>query len=304
MNLFKTLSGLGHKERIKVATDDLFTRAQAVSPATAGGFTVPTTIGPLQAALFPFSAVLRAGAQVVNLKTFQTLPQVESSIGASWVSETEEVQASSITFGQLAFAPHRLAAVAECSKRLLVQAPELAEPVIERNVRQAFGYAIDVGALSGLGAGGEPLGVLNDPTISEPVTFSGPAALLDMCAFEKGIGDNFGEQGPLTFIGSVAAREKLRQIQKWTGSSTGLWDDDEIIGKTAIATPAIANTDSRLILGCWSLYQLIFFGQVDITRDDLTRAKEGIVRFIFNFWADCGALQADAFARSTDSASQ
>ena len=254
--------------------------------------------------IIPVRRIDSSGCPGRSLKTNQTLPKSLHCAGAQWCSESQEVTASQLTLASLNETPRRLSALVEVSKQLLTQAPELAEPMIERNVRQAIGYAVDVGCLSGVG-GLEPIGLLNADGIAEPVTFGGAAALLDACAFEKEIGDNFAEQGPLSFIGSVATREKWRQIQKWSGSSTPLWDDDnEIIGHPAIATPAISNTDSRMVFGCFSLFQIVMFGEVDITRDNLTGAKQGIVKFIFHLFCDAVALQSEAFARSTDAANQ
>jgi HK97 family phage major capsid protein len=305
MNLLRTLAEVAAGEkRAKVSVNDFFYRAQAVSPATAGGFTVAPTVGPIVEALFPFSAVIRAGAQVLNLKgANRELPKVTASVGASWVAENETVTASSLSFAQLNESPRRLSALVEVSKRLLTQAPEFA-PMLERHVRAALGYAIDVGCLNGVG-GAEPIGLLQTEGLPEPVTFAGAAALSDLCTAEKTIGDNYAEQGPLTWITSVATRDKWRQVQKWTGSSTALWgDDNKVIGHDAIATPAISNTDSRMLFGAFQFLQIVFFGEIEITIDELTEAKQGMVNFVFNLFADAAPLHSEAFARSTDSAAQ
>jgi hypothetical protein len=311
LNLFRTLAemaeGRSHAQT-KISTDDLFRTPlwplQVGGEATSGGFTVPTDVGPVIPALFPFSAVIRAGAQVVTIKQNRSLPKVTASVTAAWVGEYGQEADPQLTLGEVNEQPRRICAVVEVSKKLLVQAPELAEPMINRNVREAIGYAIDQGSCNGIG-GIEPIGLLQADGVAEPVTFGGAAALLDFCAFEKTVGDQFGEQGPLTFIGSVAAREKLRQTQKWSGSSTALWsDDDKIIGHGAIATPAISNSDSRMLFGCFSLFQIVFFGETIITKDDLTGAKSGLTTFIFNLFCNAAPLNAEAFSRSTDSAAQ
>jgi HK97 family phage major capsid protein len=305
MNLLRTLAEVAAGEkRARISVNDFFYRAQAISPATAGGFTVVPTTGPIVSALFPTSSVIRAGAQVLNLKgANRELPKVTASVGASWLAESETVTASSLSLAQLNETPRRLSALVEVSKKLLTQAPEFA-PMLERQVRAAIGYAVDVGCLNGVG-GAEPIGLLQTAGLPEPVTFGGAAALSDLCTAEKTIGDNFGEQGPLTWITSVATRNKWRQIQKWAGSSTALWgDDDKVIGHDAIATPAISNTDSRILFGAFQFLQIIFFGEIEITVDDLTEAKQGMVNFVFNLFADAAPLNAEAFARSSDSGSQ
>ena len=112
----------------------------------------------------------------MSLKTNQTLPRVTTSVGAQWCAESQAVTASGITLAALSATPRRLSALVECSKQLLSQAPELAQPMIERNVRQAIGYAVDVGCLVGIG-GPEPIGILNDDNVSAPVTFCGAGTL-------------------------------------------------------------------------------------------------------------------------------
>ena len=59
-----------------------------------------------------------------------------------------------------------------------------------------------------------------------------------------------------------------------------------------------------MIYGCFSLFQIVFYGEVEIIRDDITRAKQHLMNFIFHFRCDAFALQSEAFARSTDAANQ
>jgi HK97 family phage major capsid protein len=191
------------------------------------------------------------------------------------------------------------------SAQLLAQAPELAEPMIRRNAYAAIGYALDVGCLVGL-AGPEPIGILNNPAIASTVTFSTTATLAKAANFERQVADSFAEQGSCSYISSPAAREKWRTLQKWSGSSTALWsDDDEILGHPAIATPAISAADSRMVYGCWSLYQIILFGgPISVIYDPFTSKKTAQVEFCFSLRADAFPLNAEAFVKSTDAANQ
>jgi HK97 family phage major capsid protein len=313
MNLFNTLKFLGletaenlhplHKEVISIS--DLFSRSnQNVGTGIAGGFTVATNIGPVAEALFPYSAVIRAGGRVTTVSSDSRTPRITGSVSTEWVTESGSVTDSSITFGGISFSPRRISSTVTVSNQLLSQTGDLVEGIINSHVRAAIGYALDSGCLSGIG-NPQPLGILNNDAITQTVTFSGAATLAKACSMERKVADAFAEQGPLSWIGSPATREKWRQLDKITGGGMPLWsDDNEVISHQAFATPAISNLDSRIVYGAFSLFQLVLFGAVEVLRDPYARKKTNETEFTFNLLADAGALHPEAFALSTDAANQ
>jgi hypothetical protein len=293
-----------HREEITVPWSAL--RAQNVTTATAGGFTTTETVGPITAALRNHSSVIQAGAQVFNLKASQKVPAIATGATAQWVSETGQLSLTDAAFSALNLSPRRVGVAVKGSSQWLIQSGEQAEQQLIRDMCAAIAYGLDLGALSGAG-GVEPLGILENPAVTQTVTFGGAPSLATVCQFERKVADAFGEvPGRMAWFVSHATREKWRQIAAFPAvGGLALWHEGRVIDSPAFATPTIANADSRVAYGNFGNVVIAMFGDVRIIRDVYTYDKEGQVELVANLFADVGLLQPQgSFAKSTDSGAQ
>ena len=94
-----------------------------------------------------------------------TVPRLSGSATAYWVSENSTIAASDLTFQQINMTPKTAACRVVLSNLLLETSMPTADAVIEQDIASQLGLALDSGILLGSGASGEPLGVMNDPTV-------------------------------------------------------------------------------------------------------------------------------------------
>lgn len=281
-------------------------RALTAGVASAGSLTIDQEIKFLADALRPQSVAFRAGASLFISKGNASIPKITTGATASWLTETGLLSESAVVVGLNSFTPLRVASLVSVSGQLFSQSPEIAIAGLRRDLVAALGYALDVGVFSGLGASGEPLGLLNSPGLGS-VTFGAAATRAKLASFEKTLGDAFGEQGDLAWVSSNATREKLRIADSFSGGGLPLWsDEDRILGKSAFASPAVPNSDSRMIFGNFSDLAIVMFagGAVQLLVDPYSGKKSGTIDIMATLFADCGPIRPGSFVVSVDSAAQ
>jgi hypothetical protein len=57
------------------------------------------------------------------------------------------------------------------------------------------------------------------------------------------------------------------------------------------------STGKGILFGNFADLQMLFWNNMDITVDNVTGAKEGIVNYIINLYVDAGALRSESFAK-------
>ena len=211
----------GTKPRgIWVPVGCLVRRDLSTATSASGGGLVPTAVAPTVEALKPASRVIEAGATVLTGFTgpFQVPRIANGGSTATWVSETQSVPETPITFNQLTMSPNALACYIAYSRELLLQSSDDIEALIRNDFTRAIGVGIDKAALQGLGASGEPLGLFNLDTSTSginTVTFGAAATLAKALEFTKNIEvDNVDSTG-LRWLISPATKEK------WAAKSVG-----------------------------------------------------------------------------------
>src|SRR5512146_1494100 len=114
--------------------------------------------------------------------------------------------------------------------------------LIQRELAAAIGDKMLLMIATGAGSGGESLGFIGNSAVPvHPLGANGGTFGLSSAATcEKAIGDLNAEGDALAWWSTTAARSKLRQTERWTGSGTPLWTDaDTVIGRPAFATTVL-----------------------------------------------------------------
>ena len=98
------------------------------------------------------------------------IPRVTGGATAYWLPESGTVNASDQSFGQLGLVPHRLVGDTGYSKELLMQSSADVEGFVREDLMRVLALEKDRVAITGLGAAGEPRGIMNTTGVGS-VTF-------------------------------------------------------------------------------------------------------------------------------------
>jgi len=280
-------------------------RANNVTTATAGGYTVQTNVGPLIEILRNQTVVAKAGAtQLTGLVDNVALPKQTGTATAYWVSETGALTDSESTFGQVTLTPHRLGATVPYTTSFLAQSSLDAEAFIRNDLMKVLAIEKDRAALHGAG-GAEPIGVANSSGINATVTYGGAAVWADVVQHETGIAVDNADIGDMAFILSAATVGKWKTILK-----------DSVAGADYLINSLNGTANGYMVhrtnqvsgnvsfFGVWSQLIMASWAGVEVIVDPYALKKSGQVEITVNELCDIAVRQPLAFNVSTDSAAQ
>lgn len=289
----------GRRDCAIVSWDQLrAVRTMTTQPGQAGGFAVGVTTLPPVDPLWQDSVIGTAGVEILEgLPTGAVLPR----FGAGGV--TVSIQAANGTApaavdpvaGQASITARTAIATVQCSQQLARQAP-LVQSYLARLLLRAVRAKFDSLLLQGAG-GAEPQGLANLATSTGLQEVSGTslawAGILEaqrrVCA--SGVPDS-----AVSWVGAPTVRETLAARERASGSGRMLWDDGEIAGMRAIATPdAPAST---LFVGGFSSAVLALIGPgIEIRFDPTNDFNKGMVAWQVFAMFDLLFPQPAAFVR-------
>jgi HK97 family phage major capsid protein len=147
-----------------------YMKALAEGTDTAGGYLVPPEYATDLIELLQARAVVRrAGASVIPMGSDTLyLPKLTGGATAYWLGENSQITASDQTFGQVALAAKKLAALTKISNDLIRDANPAVEPIVRDNLVRTLRLEEDIQYLRGDGSSNNPTGIRN--LTSEGVT--------------------------------------------------------------------------------------------------------------------------------------
>jgi len=295
-----------HENSLLVPLEALSARkAQIVGTATAGGYLVSGDISSeIEKMLRGASVCVRAGARVLNnLRSDLRIGRETQEVTFEWLSELESVDESSPTYGVCHLSPRRISGFTSMSTQLNAQAPDLSSFVTD-SLARGVGAAFDKAALQGTGVAGEPLGLFSRDSVKN-VVFGGGATWAKAISFEAQTSGANAVDESIVFVANPNVREKWRNLQRFSGSSTTLWQGNECADRPAFVTTNCPSTSicsgdfSRMVLATWGEGT-----PVQIIVDPYTSAKSGKIEIVANLMGDIGVVREEVFCISTDSAIQ
>lgn len=271
----------------------LIRRDLSAATASSAGYLIHTETQEVVDLLRPWSVTARAGITVeTNLIGDQVIPKVTAKSSPAWQSnETAQISPSQTTLAQIALTPKQVGIVINFSRQLSLQAN--ADTFVRRELLRTVGSAIDQAILSGTGASGQPLGLLNTTGVqTEPGTSLAQAGVVGM---KKKAADQNASDAQVTFLATPAVRELLEKRERGTGSGF-VWDNDRVASR-----PAMVSTDvpaATMICGDWQNVHLGLWGPglvVEINPYDATGFKSGTIQARILVSLDVAILQPSAF---------
>lgn len=249
------------------------------------------------------SSVMRAGARVMNgLAGDVKIPKKLTASSAAWIAtEGGDASATEMTVGSVALTPKTLGAYTDITRQLMIQSSMDVEALVRDDLAQALALAIDLAALEGTGANGQPTGILNTSGVST-TTFAGVnPTFAEVVAMETALADDNALMGNLGYIMRSNMYGALKTTEKASGTAQFVVEPGNTInGYNAFVSNQ--GTDGNAYFGNFSDLLVGFFGGLDIVVDPYTNSTSGTVRVVALQSCDTAVRHAQSFCVSNDGA--
>ena len=236
-------------------------------------------VKPLQA----MNVMVKAGAKYITGLVGDVQYPVMSNASCTWEGETAAAKDGAVTFTNVKLSPKRLTTVVPISKQFLLQDGVGAEAAIREEIVNAINAKLEATILgSEAGTGTMPGGIFAGEITNSITDFKG------LCDLEAGLEDA-NVYGELKYIVSPKAKAALRNMAKSTKSTQLVFENGEIDGTPALCTSHVK--DKKIAFGDFSQYIIAQWGNLDITVDNITLAREGQIQLVVNAYFDVKPLR-------------
>lgn len=284
-------------------------RAMLATDFSAGGSTVPTSLGQLVDKLDDTPVVERAGATVISgVSGNIALPRITGGTTAERTSEGSAPTSSELTTDDIKFSPNAYSVSTDYSKQLLLQSGIAIESYIQNDQGKRISLLKDKDCLIGTGASGQIKGVLAYDSGSgiNTVTFGGAPTWAKVVDFEAAIQSDNGDVSTMRWVTTPGV------ISKWKTTSKVSNDAMFIIGMDGMAngyeilrTNQISGSYANyVVFGAWDQMVIVYYGGREIVVDPYTVSNAGKVRITTLEHADMKLKHPESFAISTDAGNQ
>jgi len=251
-----------------------------------------------------FSLTQRMGATLLpNLRGDVTLPKGDTTGVAEWLpTEAAQITQSDEAFTELAMTPKSVGAFTRLSRRLLLQTNNpAAEGLMLQDLAAVLSVAVDLAALDGSGANGEPLGILNTPNVG---TFDGSTldlakltnAQQDLADANASIND-----ASLGYATTPTVASLLKARQRFSGSSTGVWEgsvnDGMVEGVRAMTSTQVPT--ATMLYADWSQLLIGSWGILEVSTNPFENFQAGIIGVRAMWTVDIALRHVESFSVAT-----
>jgi HK97 family phage major capsid protein/HK97 family phage prohead protease len=274
-------------------------RDLTAASAGAGGYLVETANVSFIELLRNQSVAFRMGAtRLAGLVGNVTIPKQTGAATAYWLAnESTQITEGNQTFGQLSLTPKNVAALTEISHQLLSQSDPSVEALVTGDLAKVVGLAVDVAALRGSGASGEPLGIVNTGGIgSVSGTTLGAAGIIEFqsdVAANNALAPGFGYVTTPAVAGLLMIRPELP-----TTGTTRLWRGNLLQG-TMFDLPAMTSQQmaaATMLGGHWPSLIVAEWGTLELMVNPFSDFTRGLVGIRAWYTCDVGLRYAGAFS--------
>ena len=311
---------VGHSAQGFWLPEQALSRNYVAGTGTLGGMVVATeNLGSQFIEVLRNKSVVQGlGARVLNLQNPVTIPRHAAAGSVNWVAETTAATLASGNFEQLTLTPYGVSAFQQYSKQLLYTSNPSIDQIIQDDINQIIGTAVDKAALHGTGSG-QPTGIASTTGIGTvSVAMLAASALSStlypfLVSLETSVATNNADAGAMAYLMNAKTRAACKITQKfpvvgsdqiWAGQrdGSGLVNGYRAESTNQIATNLTTGTATTIctaaFFGNWNELLIGQFngGATDIVIDPYTLAVNGVVRIIARRWVDVGVRHAASFA--------
>lgn len=264
---------------------------RSITVQSEGEDIVATNLMDVMGSLKAKSVLVKAGARVLeNLRGDVQFP-LSSSANCQWSDETSETAATDMTFTNVKLSPKRLSCVVDVSKQFLLQDSASAERVIREEIISSINSKLEKTFLgSEQGTNNKPEGIFynNGAPLTEVSKFK------DLTDLEADV-ENANVDGKVVYLLSPKAKGALRNMMR--GDKNLVYENGTIDGTESLSTSTIK--DKKLAFGDFSNVVIANWNGIDIVIDNLSKAAQGLVRLVVNFYCDVKLLRPEAVKVAT-----
>lgn len=253
------------------------------------------------------SSVMNAGARMLSgLSGDVAIPKKATASSAAWLAaEGDDVAESEPTFSQVALSPKDLGAFTEVTRRMIQQATVDIESLIRDDLAMAIALGMDLAALSGSGASGQPRGIKNTVGINTVDFGTAPdlvptfAQVIDMetkVREDNALGNGGAYILNATMHGALKSTEKATNTAQFVIENGGTMNGYRALVSNQVAAGDLYFGDfSQLLVGMW--------GGLDLLVDPFTNSKSGTILIRAIQTMDCAVRHPTAFCLGNDGGS-
>jgi HK97 family phage major capsid protein len=291
----------------------LIEQAQAVKTLnsttfTSGGALVGTSLltGSMIELLRNKPLLAQMGARTMTgLVGNVAIPRLNGGATAYWVNEQGSVTGTDAAFGQLGLTPKKLAARTGYTKELMSQTDLSVEAVCRDDLTTILGLAKDLAGINGTG-GAQPLGIINQPTGLNSVTFGATATRLKAIEFQKQVAIDNASRGTLSYLMTPSVAATWMGIAEASNYPEWLWkgniDQGMVVGRPAYSTNQVPS--DKVLYGNWQDLILADWAGLDVVVNPYSGDQTGVITITIFLLTDVGVRQVVSFCVSTDSGAQ
>lgn len=279
----------------------LLKRDLTVAAGSGGGFLVETANMGFIELLRNRSVVLAMGARrLTGLTGNVSIPKQTVAATAYWLpTEATQITESQQTFGQIALVPKTVGGYTEISRLLLLQSDPSAEGLVKSDLAAVVSLAVDLAALNGSGAAGQPLGIIGTAGIGGVVgTTIGYPGIIEFMTDAATGNALFGSSG---YVTTPTVAGLLMQRLKTAAIAGYIWDgqllDGTINGYRAMASNQVPA--ANILFGDFSQVVLAEWGVLEVEVNPYANFQAGIVGVRAMYSVDIGVRYPSAFSLAT-----
>ena len=247
------------------------------------------------------SSVMQAGATMLRgLSGSVVIPKKTAASSAAWIAtEGAAASESEFTSGSVTMSPKVIGAFTDATRLLLQQSSLDVENLIRDDLTQSIATAIDLGALAGSGASGQPTGIANTSGINTTTFAAANPTYAEIIGMESAVAADNALVGNLAYICKPADYGTLKTTSKDSGSGQFVVEPDgRMNGYNVIRSNQVTSGD--FYFGNFSDLLIGMYGGLDITVDPYALSTSGGVRIIALQTVDVAVRHAVSFCKSSD----
>lgn len=298
----------GESERenaFRIPSDLMLGRDLTAVVSSGGGYLVATeNLGSSFIDLLRNKLVtVQLGATLMHgLQGNVTIPRQSGANTAYWLStEGTPITEGNLTVSQLSLTPKNVGAYQEISRQLMLQSSPAVDDLVMRDLSGVVAIAIDLAALSGTGAAGQPTGITNTAGIgSVPGTALGYPGIIE---FQTDVaGANALINSTTTgYVTTPAVGSLLKQRQRFTSTDSPVWEGSLHSGSVAGAKAMVSQqmAAGTMLFGDWSQLIIAEWGMLELQVNPYANFQAGVVGVRAIQTVDVGIRQAGAFSLAT-----
>ena len=229
-----------------------------------------------------------------------TIPKQTAAATAYWLTnEATAITESQMTLGQLALSPKNVGAYTELSRQLMLQSSPAADALVMNDLARVLALAIDLAALEGSGASGQPTGISQTAGIGSVTGTSIDYA--KVLEFQTDVAGGNALAANCAYVTTPAVASLLKQRVAFSSTASPLWEggilDGNLQGFRAVATNSV--TAASMVFGDFSQVVIGEWGMLELALNPYANFAAAISGIRAIQTVDIGIRQAGAFSRAT-----